>query len=127
FLLSTWIKQARDWAQSPKNVAYAVYLEYSARNQATLWGPTRQINDYASKQGTRLMETYYLLRWQLFTNYLADIKKNGTAYNATAISGQMPNFGGEWDLRVWGQGKGEGWDTKGSAWRVLEDMVKKYD
>ncbi|KIJ26768.1 glycoside hydrolase family 89 protein [Sphaerobolus stellatus SS14] len=66
----------------------------------TLWGPTGQINDYASKQWTGLVETYYLPRWQLFTNYLADIKKNGIAYNATAISGQMPNFGGEWDLRV---------------------------
>ncbi|KIJ41515.1 glycoside hydrolase family 89 protein [Sphaerobolus stellatus SS14] len=126
FLLSTWIKQARDWAQSPKNATYAAYLEYNARNQVTLWGPTGQINDYASKQWAGLVGTYYLPRWQLFTTYLADIKKNGTAYNATDISGQMLSFGGEWDLRVWGQGKGEGWDTKGSTWKVLGDVVKKY-
>ncbi|KIJ26773.1 glycoside hydrolase family 89 protein [Sphaerobolus stellatus SS14] len=126
FLLSTWIKQARDWAQSPKNATYAAYLEYNARNQITLWGPTGQINDYASKQWAGLVGTYYLPRWQLFTTYLADIKKNGTAYNATAISGQMLKFGGEWDLRIWGQGKGEGWDTKGSTWKVLGDVVKKY-
>jgi alpha-N-acetylglucosaminidase len=77
FILGKWIGDARRW--SDDNDTYADFLEYNARNQVgclppvcsesmlmwkiTLWGPTGQINDYASKQWSGLIETYYIPRF----------------------------------------------------------------
>jgi hypothetical protein len=47
FMVGPWIADARRWADSP---ALAASREFNARNQITLWGPTREnILDYASK------------------------------------------------------------------------------
>lgn len=61
FVLGKWIGDARRWAEG--NDTYAAYLEYNARNQVTLWGPSAQINDYASKQWAGLVGTYYVPRF----------------------------------------------------------------
>jgi len=61
FILGKWIGDARRWAEN--NDTYAAYLEYNARNQVTLWGPSGQINDYASKQWAGLVGTYYVPRY----------------------------------------------------------------
>ena len=49
FLLNTWIEDARQWAWEgcQFDSDYAAYLEFSARNQLTLWGPNGEIHDYA--------------------------------------------------------------------------------
>ncbi|KAL6880015.1 glycoside hydrolase family 89 protein [Trichoderma longibrachiatum] len=67
FRLSTWLSAARLSAPDP---AYADSFEYEARNQITLWGPSGQLVDYASKQWSGLMKTYHLKRWQMFVDYL---------------------------------------------------------
>lgn len=67
FMLGTWIA----WARSPEwsNVtAHRDWLEFNARNQITLWGPTGQINDYAAKAWGGLVRDYYKPRWQLYTS-----------------------------------------------------------
>jgi alpha-N-acetylglucosaminidase len=120
------MKSARNWAKSSNNATYAAYLEYNARNQITLWGPTGQINDYASKQWAGLIGTYYLPRWQMFTQYLVDVKNNGTTFNATTINEQLLNFGVDWDLMTWGEGKGETWGTKGDTWTVIKSIMSRY-
>ncbi|KAK9259045.1 tim-barrel domain-containing protein [Lipomyces tetrasporus] len=53
FLLGSWIARARALADG--NDTIADYYEFEARNQITLWGPTGQINNYASKQWGGLM------------------------------------------------------------------------
>ena len=45
-------------------------LEFNARNQVTLWGPTGQISDYAAKAWNGLVGDYYYSRWQLFVSSL---------------------------------------------------------
>ena len=40
FLLGRWIADARSWATSEEE---ADWLEYNARNQVTLWGPSGQV------------------------------------------------------------------------------------
>jgi|EP01044_Picomonas_judraskeda_P019536 hypothetical protein len=45
FMLGRWQAWARSWAD-PGADAVKDNLEYNARNQLTLWGPTGQINDY---------------------------------------------------------------------------------
>lgn len=64
FNLASWIAEARAWASpntgipssvtnSSSTAQTASFYEYNARNQITLWGPTGEISDYASKQWVR--------------------------------------------------------------------------
>lgn len=85
FSLYPWIESARSWANTSTNSsnssAVADFYEYNARNQITLWGPTGEINDYASKQWGGLVGDYYLPRWEAFLGYLVE---NGVEqYNGT--------------------------------------------
>jgi len=62
FMLGRWLKWARSWGDDADAKAN---LEYNARNQLTLWGPTGQINDYAKKEWGGLVRSYYKARYQL--------------------------------------------------------------
>jgi alpha-N-acetylglucosaminidase len=126
FLLSNWIRDARNWANGPNKSQYAAYLEYNARNQITLWGPDGEINDYASKQWAGLVGSYYLPRWEMFTTYLQNTKKTGEAYNSTLISHQLLAFGQQWDNQTWGEHSGEMWGTHGDTWQIVDEVVEKY-
>lgn len=70
FRLSTWIDEARKSGGGHVNAAD--FFEYNARNQITLWGPSGEIEDYASKQWAGLVGPYYAPRWQMFVDYLLD-------------------------------------------------------
>jgi alpha-N-acetylglucosaminidase len=67
FRLSTWIAAARATANG---TADADFMEYQARNQITLWGPSGEISDYASKTWAGLVVSYYKPRWEMFVEYL---------------------------------------------------------
>uniref|UniRef100_T1JFM2 Alpha-N-acetylglucosaminidase n=1 Tax=Strigamia maritima TaxID=126957 RepID=T1JFM2_STRMM len=69
FLLGRWLQDAKDNGISELD---KVNFEYNARNQVTLWGPHGNIRDYAAKQWSGLMKSYYLPRWQLFQRMLMD-------------------------------------------------------
>lgn len=84
FRLSTWISTARASAPDP---AYADFFEYEARNQITLWGPSGQLIDYASKGWSGLMKTYHLKRWQIFVEYL--IATEPAQYNQTEFQAKL--------------------------------------
>jgi len=78
FLVGQWIATALSWAHTAEQ---ADWLEYNARNQITLWGPSGQINDYASKQWGGLIGSYYYSRWKLFGDTLVSCKKSGQPFN----------------------------------------------
>ncbi|GAB5361191.1 hypothetical protein AAMO2058_000692400 [Amorphochlora amoebiformis] len=67
FDLSTWIQRARSLASTPQERRL---YEFNARNLVTLWGPSGQISDYASRQWSGLIRTYYLVRWEMFISRL---------------------------------------------------------
>jgi alpha-N-acetylglucosaminidase len=92
FKLTTWIDQAVAWAGH--NVTTAAFYEYNARNQITLWGPSGQISDYASKDWSGLVSTYYKPRWQIFVDYLHATP--AASYNATALHDQLLSFELKW-------------------------------
>ena len=90
FLLGRWLEDARRWGVS---IAEEEQLEWNARNQITLWGPTGQIADYASKQWSGLLSAYYAPRWRLFVSTLQDsVRRNATwdaaAYETTKRAGE---------------------------------------
>ena len=124
YLLSTWIADAKQWAHG--NASYAAYLEYQARNQLTLWGPTGEINDYASKQWAGLIGEYYAARWQTFVATLVGTKATGQPYNATAVKQSMLNIGELFGWQTWGAQPGETWGTKGDTFGVVDTVLAKW-
>ena len=124
YLLSSWIADAKQWAHG--NASYAAYLEYQARNQLTLWGPTGEINDYASKQWAGLVGEYYGARWAAFIATLVGTKATGEAYNATAVKQMMLDIGEAWDWQTWGTLPGETWGTKGDTFQVVNSILKTW-
>ena len=91
FSLSTWISAARSLTT---NTTLANFYEYNARNQITLWGPTGQIDDYASKSWAGLVSQYYVPRWQIFVDYLMGTDVD--AYNTTVLNAQLLQWGEVW-------------------------------
>ena len=122
YLLSTWIADAKQWSNG--NASYEAYLEYQARNQITLWGPTAGlIDDYAGKQWAGLVGEYYLERWETFISMLGDWKQRGEPYNATTVAERMEVIGEQFDGKRWGEEPGEVWGTKGDVWDVVNDII----
>lgn len=124
YLFSTWIADAKQWAHG--NASYAAFLEYQARNQLTLWGPTGEINDYASKEWAGLVGEYYATRWSLFVSMLANSTAAGLAYNATEVSTAMLEIGEAFDLKTWGTEPEETWGTKGNTFDVVNSILQRW-
>jgi alpha-N-acetylglucosaminidase len=97
FSLKTWISAARSLAS---NDSLANFYEYNARNQITLWGPAGQINDYASKSWGGLVSSYYVPRWEIFVDYLAETAV--ASYNVTTLNGYLLQWGEAWASRTSG-------------------------
>ncbi|KAI8628560.1 glycoside hydrolase family 89 protein [Xylariaceae sp. FL1651] len=96
FRLSTWITAARATANAsdPNHLAIADFLEYEARNQVTLWGPTGQVTDYASRSWSGLVSSYYIPRWQKFVDYL--VATPASSYNQTAFTAELLKWELSW-------------------------------
>lgn len=92
FRLATWIDRAI--ARAEGDARNTVMYEYDARNQVTLWGPTGEISDYASKDWSGLVSTYYKPRWQIFVDYLESTPTE--FYNATALHDELLDFEMRW-------------------------------
>lgn len=123
FLLAKWIDSAKVWSRG--NATPSSYLEYNARNQITLWGPTGQINDYASRQWGGLVSGYYARRWKAFVRYLVETKKNGMTYNATMVSDIMLEIGEQWDKQLLGSEQ-VNLGSMENGWEVVQQLVTKY-
>ncbi|UKZ88341.1 uncharacterized protein TrAFT101_004102 [Trichoderma asperellum] len=119
FRLSTWINAAR--ATNPSNTSF---LEYNARNQVTLWGPTGQIEDYASKQWAGLVGDYYLGRWEQFIDYLATTKHSN--YNQTAFYHKLQAWEIQWGNQISGKSS-KATSTGGNGVQaVLQTTIKTW-
>lgn len=77
FLLGVWLERARSLALDETEIQL---YDMNARNQLTLWGPSGEILDYASKEWGGLMEDYYGQRWSLFVNTLVECLNSGTPF-----------------------------------------------
>ena len=128
FLLSTWIEDALQWAWEgcQFDSDYAAYLEFSARNQLTLWGPNGEINDYASKQWAGLVGEYYSQRWEIFVQHLVHLKENGLVYNDSVIAKDLLGFGREWQKSTMDQGGALGRGTTGNAFEIVRAVLQAW-
>ncbi len=92
FRLSTWIDEARKSGGGHVNAAD--FFEYNARNQITLWGPSGEIEDYASKQWSGLVGSYYAPRWKKFVDYL--LETDPSKYSQDDFKKQLQQWEFEW-------------------------------
>lgn len=83
FLLGTWLERARSIAIDEKE---AQLYDMNARNQVTLWGPSGEILDYASKEWGGLIEDYYAQRWSLFVQILVECLDSGQPFKQDAFN-----------------------------------------
>uniref|UniRef100_A0A1B6CZE1 Alpha-N-acetylglucosaminidase n=3 Tax=Clastoptera arizonana TaxID=38151 RepID=A0A1B6CZE1_9HEMI len=81
FLLSQWLNSAKNAASSDTEKEL---FEMIARNQITLWGPNGEIKDYANKQWSGLVATYYYPRWDMFFSMLKNSLLTKQPYNQSA-------------------------------------------
>ena len=82
WMVGPWIKMSKQH-DSENNETIKHFWEFEARNQITLWGPTGEISDYASKQWGGLVGTYYKHRWNLFFTMLFDAYSVESSWNQT--------------------------------------------
>ncbi|KOS20680.1 Alpha-N-acetylglucosaminidase [Escovopsis weberi] len=121
FRLDTWIKAARKSAGGDAEMAD--FMEYEARNQVTLWGPSGQISDYASKSWSGLVLTYYVPRWTMFVNYL--VATAPSAYNQTAFNAELLKWELGWVNEKTGDSNECG-DELPSIEKVLPVILRKW-
>ncbi|KAL7789894.1 glycoside hydrolase family 89 protein [Trichoderma ceciliae] len=119
FRLTPWINAAR--ASSPST---ADFLEYNARNQITLWGPSGQVEDYASKQWSGLVGDYYLGRWEQFIDYLATTKHAN--YNQTAFYEKLQAWEIQWGNQVSSKKPKAASTGHNEVQAVLETTIKNW-
>lgn len=86
FLLGNWLSDATKSAGINIPIELRKLINFNARNQITMWGPHENIQDYAGKEWSGLVGTYYIQRWKLFINAISySIRKpiplNMTDYN----------------------------------------------
>ena len=108
------------------NATYAAYLEYTARNQLTLWGPNGEINDYASKQWAGLVGEYYSKRWEMFVQHLVGLKESGEVYDDSVVAKQLLGFGQEWQNQTQGDSLLV-YGTKGDTFEVVRSVLQRWE
>jgi alpha-N-acetylglucosaminidase len=94
FLLGTWLRDAKRWATTDEE---GRLLEWNARNLITLWGPRDSIlHEYAYRQWSGLIRGFYLKRWELFLDRLAESLEAGKAFDAAEFEREIRAWEENW-------------------------------
>lgn len=78
FSLKKWIDDARSYGvdDEQKN-----YYERNARTIISIWGPSKDLNDYANRQWAELNNSYYAPRWAMFVDMVIDSVRKGKEFD----------------------------------------------
>lgn len=98
FLLGKWLEDAEKWAKGNENDLE--HYRLNAKNQLTMWGPSSQINDYASKQWNGLMGKYYYVRWIRFFEEIVKDLTEGKNFNENSFDETIGKFEVEWNYEL---------------------------
>lgn len=122
-LLGNWINQARGFgsAEAEKN-----YYEKDARVLITTWGGEGNgITDYAAKDWSGLISTYYKERWQLFFNFLEHTLKDGSEPDMKIFNKQRAAFDWQWTSKNQAEQKFNS-KPSGNTYKTCEDLYRKW-
>lgn len=120
FLLGKWISDAREFGSNPMSKAY---YEKNARVLITTWGNEgNEIIDYASRDLSGLVSSYYKARWEKFFNILRLSLKEDKPLDMKAIDKEMAAF--EWD---WTNQQTQFVDKpQGNSLKIVKEIYSKY-
>mmetsp|Transcript_15996 Transcript_15996/g.25573 ORF Transcript_15996/g.25573 Transcript_15996/m.25573 type:complete len:133 (-) Transcript_15996:103-501(-) len=85
-MLGRWLKWAQSWGTSAEEKKW---LNFNARNQLTLWGPTGQIKDYATKAWGGLTRAYFKPRWTMLLDEVLAALNAGESFNQSAYNSKV--------------------------------------
>lgn len=95
FLLGKWIADARKWGTYKEEKDF---YEWNARSLVTLWEPAKksQLRDYASKQWNGLLKGFYLSRWKMYLDRLAESLKENQHLDRRKFFRDLKEFELQW-------------------------------
>lgn len=93
FSLKEWIDDAR-----AKGIddTQKEYYERNARTLVTIWGPGKNLNDYANRQWAELNASYYSPRWAMFLDDALTALENGRPFDQDAFYEKSRAFENAW-------------------------------
>ncbi|NIM14896.1 MAG: alpha-N-acetylglucosaminidase [Candidatus Aminicenantes bacterium] len=121
FLLGKWIADARRWGNRAEEKDF---YQWNARAIVTMWEPakTSQLRDYASKQWSGLLSDFYLPRWKLFLDRLAESLKDNKRLDKKKFFNDLK----EMELRWIQQTDNYPSQPNGNTLEVAHRLFKKY-
>ena len=88
FSLADWVEQARSWGDTP---AEKDYYEMNARTIVSVWSDSYQLSDYANREWSGMLSTYYKPRWQMFFKAVEDAMCSGVEFENVHGAGYTPD------------------------------------
>lgn len=120
FLLGKWINDARRFGSDSASKAY---YEKCARVLITTWGNEgNEIIDYASRDLSGLISSYYKVRWEKFFDLLKSNLKHDLPLDMDSFNKEMASF--EWNWT--GQQTDFTDKPQGDPLRMVQEIHKKY-
>ena len=89
FSLEDWNNDARAWGDTPEEKDY---YEENARTIITYWGGAASLTDYAARQWSGLVSSYYGYRWKTFIDEAIAAVKAGKQFDQSAFNKEMRSF-----------------------------------
>lgn len=93
FSLKKWIDDARSHGVTPEQKDY---YERNARTLITIWGPSKDLNDYANRQWAELNDSYYGKRWSMFVDRVIEAAGQGKKFDADEFYNASRDFENAW-------------------------------
>lgn len=93
FSLKKWIDDARSHGVTPEQKDY---FERNARTLITIWGPSKDLNDYANRQWAELNDSYYAPRWAMFVDRVIAAAEQGGKFDADEFYNASREFENAW-------------------------------
>ena len=91
--MSKWIADARAKGTTADEKDY---YERNARTLISIWGPAKDLNDYANRQWAELNATYYAPRWNMFIDRVIDAARQGKPFDADEFFTASREFENGW-------------------------------
>ena len=120
FLLGKWLSDAREFGSDSASKAY---YEKNARVLITTWGNEgNKIIDYASRNLSGLISSYYKARWDNFFEFLRISLRENKSLDMNEINTEMASF--EWN---WTNQQTQFPDTPyGNSLETVREIFAKY-
>lgn len=93
FSLRKWIDDARSHGTTDDEKDY---YERNARTLITVWGPSKDLNDYANRQWAELNDSYYAKRWSMFIDRVTAAAAQGKKFDDEEFYNASREFENGW-------------------------------